>query len=102
MTADKLPPKRYEPPTGQELWAEQTFEIVTVGNGAAIRCRLCDGVSALPGDVENKYCSRCHLFHDLVRKGRQLVAAGGTHDCGEWRTERDRCALCDRRLALES
>ena len=63
-----------------------------------ICCRHCDAVSANPRDVEHKYCGRCHLFHELVEECRRAVSTGSAHDCGEWRTGRGRCALCDRLL----
>lgn len=66
-----------------------------------ICCALCDAVSSHPGDVANKYCARCHLFHELVQDCREAVRRGATHDCGEWRTGRDRCALCERELLVE-
>jgi len=70
------------------------------GERRAIRCLLCDAISWHPGDVENRYCARCHLFHDAVGIGRMLLARdGGVHECAEWRTGRDHCALCGRVLA---
>jgi hypothetical protein len=73
---------------------EPTYELHAVRGRTAIFCRLCDRISELPGDVEQRYCSRCHLFHDAIADGRELIAAGGTHDCGEWATYRQVCALC--------
>lgn len=32
----------------------------------------------------------------LIDQARELHAAGGTHDCSEWRTAEQRCAICDR------
>jgi len=29
-----------------------------------IWCAICDSVTSLLGDVENKYCGRCHRFHE--------------------------------------
>jgi hypothetical protein len=72
-----------------------TYERVDVGPVPAIRCLLCGRISELSGDVEHRYCGRCHLFHDSVAEGRRLHAAGATHDCGEWRTWRGRCAICE-------
>lgn len=63
-----------------------------------IVCLLCGSMSANSGDVRNRYCGRCHLSHDLVQSCRQSLAEGATHDCGEWRTARGLCALCDRVL----
>jgi hypothetical protein len=76
---------------------DATFELLTVDAAPAIRCRFCDSLSVLPGDVEHRYCARCHLFHQAVAAARHL-AATGTHECHEWRTARGRCALCDRPL----
>ena len=79
--------------------SEPTYRIEVVAGVRAIRCLLCDRVSELPGDVENRYCSRCHLFHDIVAEARQLLdIEGGTHECDEWRTYRDVCALCGEQL----
>lgn len=71
-----------------------TFVLELVGGIVAIRCQLCNRVSELAHDVEQRYCSRCHLFHASVREGRRLVALGMTHECHEWRTYRQVCALC--------
>jgi len=77
-----------------------TFAIDTVAGRRAIRCLLCDRVSELAGDVENRYCSRCHLFHEIVAEARRMIALypQSSHECHEWRTYRDRCALCNRAL----
>ena len=77
-----------------------TYRLEVVAGVAAIRCLLCNRVSELPGDVMERYCGRCHLFHDLVAAMRAVLEEGGTHECGEWRTFRDRCALCDRDLGV--
>jgi hypothetical protein len=74
----------------------RTFEIVLIDGARAIRCLLCGSLSVLPGDVVNRYCARCHLFHDSVADCRRAVAAGAGHDCEEWRTGRYVCALCGR------
>ena len=81
--------------TGTDL---NTFALELVGGIVAIRCLLCNRVSELARDVANKYCGRCHLFHASVREGRRLAALGMTHECHEWRTYRDVCALCDAGL----
>lgn len=73
-----------------------TCILVVDGKGLAIRCLLCESVSHHPADIEHRYCGRCHLWHDAVAMGLTLVAEGGTHDCGEWRTARNVCALCGR------
>jgi len=82
--------------------AGRTYVIGVVHGRAAITCRLCDRISELPGDVQQRYCSRCHLFHDSVAEGRRLVADGGTHECHEWRTYRGVCALCAALVAVEA
>jgi hypothetical protein len=79
---------------------DRTFELLVVDAMPAIRCRFCDSLSVLPGDIEAHYCARCHLFHDAIAGLRRLVAEhGGTHDCSEWRTARGRCAICSRPVA---
>jgi hypothetical protein len=86
--------------TTPEARPAPTFRLETTHGVTAIRCLLCDRVSELPGDVTNRYCGRCHLFHDLVAEARFMVARypGATHECEEWRTWRDRCAICDSTL----
>jgi len=74
----------------------------TIDGRPLIVCLLCDAISHHPGDVTNRYCGRCHVFHEMVAEGRRLVAAGGTHECEEWRTFRGRCALCDRGVATKA
>jgi len=78
----------------------ETYAIEVVAGRSAIRCLFCDRVSELPGDVANRYCGRCHLFHDLVREARLMLARfqDGTHECSEWRTYRHQCALCGASL----
>ena len=68
----------------------RTFAIYVDANTGqrTIWCALCDAVTANPGDVANKYCGRCHLFHELVQDCRAACFEGATHDCGEWRTAR--------------
>lgn len=78
--------------------ADLSYSVRTDARGRLIQCRLCGAVSRLAGDVEHRYCARCHLFHDTVAEGRRLLADGCAHECAEWRTYRDRCALCDRDL----
>lgn len=29
-----------------------------------IRCHTCGRTSFNPGDIENRYCGHCHVFHD--------------------------------------
>lgn len=31
-----------------------------------IKCRRCRRVSYNAGDVQNRYCARCHVFHDDI------------------------------------
>lgn len=77
----------------------QTYLIDTIADVPAITCRLCGRTSELAGDVTHRYCSRCHLFHETVAEARRLVVDGGTHECSDWRTYRDVCALCGRVLS---
>lgn len=73
-----------------------TYVITTIAGHRAIHCLLCDRISELAGDVENRYCGRCHLFHEMIADCRAAVASGAGHECGEWRTFRGVCALCGR------
>lgn len=72
-----------------------TYELSTVAGETVIRCLLCDSITALAGDVANKYCGRCHLFHESVQAARLMHHDGATHECAEWRTARGRCAVCE-------
>jgi len=68
--------------------------LAAMGGQTAIQCLLCGRTSALPGDVENRYCGCCHLFHDAVAAARELHTNGATHECHEWPTARGVCAVC--------
>jgi hypothetical protein len=73
---------------------KNTFTIDPI-RGAFIKCDLCGSISHNQGDIENKYCGRCHLHHDAVKAARAQYATGGfTHTCNEWRTALDICAIC--------
>ena len=77
-----------------------TYELIEAEGVRAIRCLLCGAVSANANDRRQRYCGRCHLFHDDVYYLRGLVATRGSgHDCSDWRTARGVCALCDRQAA---
>lgn len=65
-----------------------------------IECLLCESVSFNPQDAAHRYCGRCRMFHEIIAAARRMHAEGGTHECGEWRTWRDGCAICERRLGL--
>lgn len=78
----------------------ETF--IAYADPPAIECRLCGWTSVHRGDVEQRYCGLCHIHHGLLAEARRMVAHGGAHDCYEWRTGRNACALCGRNLiALE-
>jgi hypothetical protein len=68
-----------------EVFPERNYELTTPAFQTVLR-----GLMTLNG------------YHPigLIDEARELVAAGGTHDCGEWRTARHRCAVCDRDLAF--
>lgn len=72
-----------------------TYELTTLGDRPALRCRLCHSISVLEGDIANRYCGRCHLFLESVEAARYLHQNGGTHECGEWQTARGVCAVCE-------
>lgn len=75
------------------------FRLERVDDFMTIVCGLCGSQSAHPGDIENRYCARCHLFLDAVGMARILVADGGTHDCHEWMTALGECAVCGEILS---
>jgi hypothetical protein len=74
-----------------------TYELLA----GAIRCQLCGSVSYAPGDIAHRYCGHCHLFHDAVQAGRAMHHEGTSHECGEWRTGRGVCAICEQRVPAE-
>jgi len=78
---------------------DPTYYLFTLRARTVICCLLCGRLSELPGDVANRYCSCCHLFHEAIAEGRRLLAAGGTHECHEWRTWHRECALCGAPVA---
>lgn len=64
-------------------------------DGKAITCCTCGATSYHPGDVEHRYCGRCHVFHDdqiercqefdCADCGRHIViiaGPAGTEKCG--------------------
>lgn len=75
-----------------------TYFVIWRDGGPIIVCRLCGASSALPADVHNAYCARCHVFHALVAQARAGHADGAGHECGEWRTAAGACAVCGRPL----
>lgn len=77
-----------------------TYELSTVAEAAAEQTLDRRAARELPGDVEHRYCGRCHLFHHVVEEARELYRRfSATHDCGEWRTWRGVCAVCSTRVA---
>jgi hypothetical protein len=69
----------HEQPLGRAVDMMATFRIETVAGVSAIRCLLCHRISELPGDVEHRYCGRCHLFLDSVAMARRMHADGVAH-----------------------
>ena len=67
-----------------ETFPEQNYEMCTAGFQVALR-----GMMMLCG------------YHPLwlVEEAQELVEAGGTHECHEWRTGHNRCILCGRQLS---
>jgi hypothetical protein len=60
----------------------------------AITCLKCGATSYHPGDINNRYCARCHVFHediercqefDCIECGRHIIliaGPAGTDKCG--------------------
>ena len=67
-----------------------TYRLERVDDLITIVCLLCDAQSCHPDDIDNRYCARCHLFHDAVQLARRLT----THECPEWMTAVGDCAVC--------
>jgi hypothetical protein len=72
-----------------------TYDLLIVDDLAGIRCHFCGRTSLNRGDVDHLYCAHCHLFHQHVAEARVERQNGATHDCGDWRTARAICAVCD-------
>ncbi|MDB4278246.1 hypothetical protein N9917_01450 [Deltaproteobacteria bacterium] len=47
-----------------------TYQIILNddGVGHAIKCLVCDMTSYHPEDMRQRYCGKCHQFHDDLRK----------------------------------
>ena len=74
---------------------EPTFRLERVDDFMTIVCLLCGSQSAHPKDIDEGYCARCHLFHEVVMGARALSAAQPTtHDCYDWMTALGECAVC--------
>jgi hypothetical protein len=43
------------------------YEIGTTDQGDFIRCLHCGLKSFHPDDVKNRYCGKCHVFHEEPR-----------------------------------
>ena len=41
-----------------------TYRLERVDDMMTIICLLCGSQSAHPDDIDNRYCARCHIFHD--------------------------------------
>lgn len=50
----------------RRLLAAPTYELSDIEGYPAIRCLLCNKASFSAGDIEHRYCGRCHIFHDVV------------------------------------
>jgi ribosomal protein L37E len=73
---------------------DPTFTLSAQDGHPFIQCELCGLRSFHPTDIAQQYCGRCHLFHQQVRDARKLHADGFTHECHEWPTAKDVCAVC--------
>jgi len=49
-----------------------TYKIKRRGDHVSIECLRCGCVSYNPNDVNNRYCGKCHVFHD-TGKGYRTV-----------------------------
>ena len=75
----------------QVLPAGDTYRMVTLYGHPAIECCLCRAISTNAGDIANKYCGRCRLFHEAIAAARQLAE----HHCEEWTVSGvGACAVC--------
>jgi hypothetical protein len=46
------------------LPADQTYIIRNTPTGPAIHCLRCGMISYCPGDIKNRYCAKCAMFHE--------------------------------------
>lgn len=76
-----------------------TYEITAIGDVEAFKCFFCGRISELRDEILNVYCGRCNLSHKSVAEARRQVRMdGATHECEEWRTAKNLCAVCDTPL----
>lgn len=45
------------------------YEIISAAGRAGITCMTCGMTSWNPGDVKNRYCGKCHVFHEDAAVG---------------------------------
>lgn len=43
-----------------------------------IICPRCGMTSYNPGDIKNKYCGNCHLFHDQIEEENETAVSRGS------------------------
>lgn len=47
---------------------EKTYRL----NGNSITCLMCGATSYHPEDIRNRYCGRCHVFHEIEHTRRAM------------------------------
>jgi hypothetical protein len=71
---------------------DKTYELSA--DGTAITCLLCGLTSHHRGDVEHRYCGKCHIFHDDVA-GESPAHEFDCPECG-----RHIVQICGPRMTL--
>lgn len=51
-------------PQGWRRFVGPGFEVKTVLGSLSIRCKSCGAISFNAGDISQRYCGRCHRFHE--------------------------------------
>lgn len=46
---------------------EDTFRVIEVDCEEAIQCLVCESISYNKNDIREKYCGRCHQYHDILK-----------------------------------
>ena len=56
-----------------------TYKIILdeQGDAHAIKCLTCGMTSYNMNDVRKRYCGKCHVFHDDLRKYMKIPRFGG-------------------------
>jgi ribosomal protein S27AE len=70
--------RQHDPVPLPEPPVKLTYQIITddKGDPIAIKCLKCGLTSHHPEDVRQRYCGKCHVFHDDLRKRAKIPRFG--------------------------